>query len=293
MDKKGTAWKSGGQKKVQKWHLTDSWFYKILCTSSVSRLSWFGYKLQLCFDNGFHSCVLITVIRQARVSHIETIKIPSNKQKQLEYKDAFALDVFFINGGTTSLFAIPLHTVPLHFFMVLGIQKKVTGKKGNSKSPSRTMETAFYRKSAQFAVFPAPRRLRDLAKKASFGKKRKDQETFKSVMEEIMGVSKGFSISDIFPSVNLLHLISGMRRKLEILHQKVDQILENTINEDRAREAPANSSDEIEADDLVHFLLNILDHGKLEFPLTTDNIKSVILVSTYSTHSNQFHGLVW
>ncbi|KAH8501226.1 hypothetical protein H0E87_016155 [Populus deltoides] len=119
--------------------------------------------------------------------------------------------------------------------------------------------------------------------RTSFGKKSKDHEAFKSVMGEIMEVSKSFIISDIFLSIKLLHLISGTRRKLKILHQKADQILENIINEDRAREAPSN---EIEADDLVHVLLNLLGHGKLEFPLTTDSIKSVNLVITYTIYAN-------
>ena len=123
----------------------------------------------------------------------------------------------------------------------------------------------------------------DSTSRASFGKKSKDREAFNSVMEEIMEVSKSFIISDIFLSIKLLHLISGTRQKLKILHQKADQILESIINEDRAREAPSN---EIEADDLVHVLLNLLGHGKLEFPLTTDNIKSVNLVSTYTIYAN-------
>jgi cytochrome P450 len=123
----------------------------------------------------------------------------------------------------------------------------------------------------------------DSTSRASFGKKSKDHEAFKSVMEEIMEVSKSFIISDIFLSIKLLHLISGTRQKLKILHQKADQILESIINEDRAREAPSN---EIEADDLVHVLLNLLGHGKLEFPLTTDHIKSVNLVSTYTIYAN-------
>ncbi|GKV36160.1 hypothetical protein SLEP1_g44321 [Rubroshorea leprosula] len=71
----------------------------------------------------------------------------------------------------------------------------------------------------------------------------------------------------------LLHLIHAMRPKSRRLHHKVDEILENIIMEHRAKRATGWT----EADDLVYILLDLQDHGELEIPLTTDNIKAVIM----------------
>ncbi|KAL5735696.1 hypothetical protein ACOSQ2_030484 [Xanthoceras sorbifolium] len=60
------------------------------------------------------------------------------------------------------------------------------------------------------------------------------------------------------------------------LHQKADKILDNIINEHIACKAMGTIG-EGEEKDLVHVLLNLQDQGDLEIPLTTDNIKAVIL----------------
>ncbi|MBA0848911.1 hypothetical protein Goshw_008628, partial [Gossypium schwendimanii] len=86
----------------------------------------------------------------------------------------------------------------------------------------------------------------------------------------------GFSIAYLFPSIKLLHLISGMRAKLERFHYDLDSMLESIIEEHRASNANLKNSDD-ETDDLLDVLLNLQDHGGLEFPLTTNNIKAVIL----------------
>ncbi|EEF31471.1 cytochrome P450, putative [Ricinus communis] len=66
-------------------------------------------------------------------------------------------------------------------------------------------------------------------------------------------------------------------RKLERLHQEADTILENIIKEHRDNKASGRSDMKSEAVDLVDVLLNLHDHGNLEFPFTTDNIKAVML----------------
>ncbi|KAF2285852.1 hypothetical protein GH714_008426 [Hevea brasiliensis] len=51
-------------------------------------------------------------------------------------------------------------------------------------------------------------------------------------------------------------------------------ILENIISEHREKKAGDSKGEE---DDIVTVLLNLQDHGDLEFPLTTDSIKAVML----------------
>ncbi|KAE8734286.1 cytochrome P450 71D11-like [Hibiscus syriacus] len=94
--------------------------------------------------------------------------------------------------------------------------------------------------------------------------------------EKVTQLGSGFSIVDMFPSVKLLHVITGMRAKLERLHHDLDAMLESIIEEHRAYNARSKKTDD-EIDDLVDVLLNLQDHGGIEAPLTKDNIKAVIL----------------
>ncbi|KAJ9672360.1 hypothetical protein PVL29_025827 [Vitis rotundifolia] len=110
-----------------------------------------------------------------------------------------------------------------------------------------------------------------------FGKKCKDQEAFSVTLDKFADSAGGFTIADVFPSIKLLHVVSGMRRKLEKIHKKLDRILENIINEHKARSAAKETSEAEVDDDLVDVLLKVQKQGDLEFPLTMDNIKAVLL----------------
>ncbi|CAL8152235.1 unnamed protein product [Prunus armeniaca] len=116
-----------------------------------------------------------------------------------------------------------------------------------------------------------------ITSRTAFGKKTRDQEKFIYIVKEFVKAASGFALADIFPSVSLLHLLSGMRLKLERLHKEADRILGNIIKEHQ-RDMVTTKSGEGEAEeDLVDVLLKFHDHGnELEFSLTTENIKAVI-----------------
>ncbi|KAF5949131.1 hypothetical protein HYC85_015088 [Camellia sinensis] len=67
--------------------------------------------------------------------------------------------------------------------------------------------------------------------RAAFGNKTKDQESYKSIMEETVKAAAGFNIADFYPSAEWLHLISGIKSKIEKLQKEIDRILGNIINE--------------------------------------------------------------
>ncbi|XVF70856.1 hypothetical protein PTKIN_Ptkin11bG0195900 [Pterospermum kingtungense] len=75
----------------------------------------------------------------------------------------------------------------------------------------------------------------------------------------------------------LRKICTGKKAKLERLHQVADEVLENIIEEHRDSNANRRTGEDVITDDLVDVLLNLRDHGGLEFPLTDDNIKAVIL----------------
>ncbi|XP_039055772.1 premnaspirodiene oxygenase-like [Hibiscus syriacus] len=112
--------------------------------------------------------------------------------------------------------------------------------------------------------------------RSAFSGRCKQHETFISTLRKVLEALHGFSIADLFPSIKLLPVISGMRAKLKRLHHELDTMLESIIEEHRASDANPKNSDDV-TDDLVDVLLNLQDHGGLEFPLTTDNIKAVLL----------------
>ncbi|KAL5802243.1 hypothetical protein ACOSQ4_030548 [Xanthoceras sorbifolium] len=113
----------------------------------------------------------------------------------------------------------------------------------------------------------------DITARAAFGGKCKDQKAFILITKKLTELLGGFSLADMFPSVKLLGVLSGMRSELQRVCQEADKILDNIINEHIACKATIGEGEE---KDLVHVLLNLQDHGDLEIPLTTDNIKAVI-----------------
>ncbi|KAL5833608.1 hypothetical protein ACOSQ3_017282 [Xanthoceras sorbifolium] len=111
--------------------------------------------------------------------------------------------------------------------------------------------------------------------RAAFGKKCKDQDLFLSILKEGITLATGFNISDLFPSIKFLEWITGIKSQLQRVHQESDRILENIINDHKKEMTTTLETDRIE--DLVDVLLKFQEHGDLDFPLTANNVKAVIL----------------
>nr|WET52753.1 cytochrome P450 71D719 [Callicarpa americana] len=116
-----------------------------------------------------------------------------------------------------------------------------------------------------------------LTTKASIGKETKEQGTAISTLREAVELASGFSIADLYPSIKLLPLISGIKFKLERIFWQADRILGRIINEHRV--AKANKTDDAmeTSEDLAEVLLKYQEDEGTEVPLTTDNIKAVLL----------------
>ncbi|CAI0456070.1 unnamed protein product [Linum tenue] len=118
--------------------------------------------------------------------------------------------------------------------------------------------------------------------RTAFGNKAQNQEeAFLPVLQQIMKALGGLSLWDLFPSSNLVRLVSGTERKLKKLHAEADAILEQVINEHvaRIRTDRVEDDDEHHQDnDLVDVFLNLntKNHG-LGFSITHVEIKAVIL----------------
>ncbi|KAI9186116.1 hypothetical protein LWI28_013913 [Acer negundo] len=110
--------------------------------------------------------------------------------------------------------------------------------------------------------------------RAAFGTKSEGhRDVIQSVMQETLELLSGFDLVDLFPSIGMLQWITGIRSRLEKLHQEIDRMLENIINEHK--QAAVKVSEENNKD-LVDVLLKVQEDVDDGFHLTTDNIKAVI-----------------
>nr|XP_043611219.1 cytochrome P450 71AV8-like [Erigeron canadensis] len=104
----------------------------------------------------------------------------------------------------------------------------------------------------------------------------KDQKTFLALLKESINLASGFDVADLFPSFKVVHRISGLRNKLMKIHKKMDKILNSIIADHQERRGGGGLINH-ENEDLLDVLLRLKYDGGLEFPITDDNIKAVIL----------------
>ncbi|XP_038689404.1 premnaspirodiene oxygenase-like [Tripterygium wilfordii] len=115
-----------------------------------------------------------------------------------------------------------------------------------------------------------------ITSKAAIGNIGEMHKAFVPLVREVSEIFGGLSLADMFPSIKLIHMISGMTTRLQKLHHELDKILENLINEHKVNKLTIDSSEEV-ANNFVDVLLNLQECGDFQFPLTTNNIKAVVL----------------
>lgn len=112
--------------------------------------------------------------------------------------------------------------------------------------------------------------------RAAFGKNTKYQNEFLMIMEDVTKLIGSLSIADMYPSLKIVEVISGMRYKLEKMHKKIDQIMGSILDEHKQGWKKSRNR---EGMDIVDVLLDIQKSGDFGVQLTDDNIKAVIFVS--------------
>ncbi|KAH6768086.1 hypothetical protein C2S51_013422 [Perilla frutescens var. frutescens] len=109
---------------------------------------------------------------------------------------------------------------------------------------------------------------------AVLGRMTEERENLLPIYIEAFGLAAGFDVAEMYPSVKLFRVMSRVRRRLTVLHHEADEILDVIIQQHR--ESMINGGDEREEEDLVDVLLKFQGDG-LEIPLTTNNIKAVLM----------------
>ncbi|RDX93247.1 Cytochrome P450 71D8, partial [Mucuna pruriens] len=111
-----------------------------------------------------------------------------------------------------------------------------------------------------------------LVSRAVFGNITKDREEFLLIVKEAIELADGFDLADMFPSFKPMHLITGLKAKLDKMHMKLDKILEKIIKENQANEGMGEEKNE----NLVEVLLRVQHSDNLDTSITTNNVKAVI-----------------
>ncbi|KAG5024062.1 hypothetical protein JHK82_019957 [Glycine max] len=67
---------------------------------------------------------------------------------------------------------------------------------------------------------------------------------FLSIVKETIEVADGFDLADMFPSFKPMHFITGLKAKLDKMHNKVDKILDKIIKENQANKGMGEEKNE-------------------------------------------------
>nr|AYM55659.1 cytochrome p450 [Croton stellatopilosus] len=113
--------------------------------------------------------------------------------------------------------------------------------------------------------------------RAVFGKVCRGEEVFVPTIRKLTEATTGFNLVDLYPSNKLLQRMSIGLPIIKKLHSEIDKIIQDEIDKHRARKESGKIVSESETQDLVDVLLDLLDKGDFDFPLSTQNIKAVIL----------------
>ncbi|KDP33178.1 hypothetical protein JCGZ_13443 [Jatropha curcas] len=134
----------------------------------------------------------------------------------------------------------------------------------------------------------------NIIQRVAIGKLWNGEEVVIPAIKKLIEASGGFSLSDVYPSIKLLHKISTTKFKLQRAHKEADRIFQNIIDEHRARRASrAKSGAKNEEEDLIDVLLQAQSKEDLEFPITDDNIKAVILDVLSGGSDTSANTVVW
>jgi hypothetical protein len=123
----------------------------------------------------------------------------------------------------------------------------------------------------------------DAAVRAIIGSRSEHRDEFLRLLVDGTKIIPGLSLPDLFPSSRLAMLVSSVPGKIERRRRGLLDIVDPIILEHQEKRA-AGGIDEDE--DLLDVLLRLQKDMDSQYPLTTDNIKSVLIVSSLHNRSH-------
>ncbi|CAI0439731.1 unnamed protein product [Linum tenue] len=135
--------------------------------------------------------------------------------------------------------------------------------------------------------------------RAAFGKPYKELESsFVQLTMEMIEIGSGFGVADVFPSWELLLLVTGVRSRLQKLKRESDRILHSIIEEHRAA-AKAGESVKEEEEDLVDHQESVSTLSRpyicqyTNLPLKTNNCDSFLQELFFAGSETSSTALEW
>lgn len=111
-----------------------------------------------------------------------------------------------------------------------------------------------------------------------FGKKCRHHDEYVSSLEKLLTFSMGFTLADCFPSVKFLGHVTGVKAAaLQRIQGKMSKILDDIVDDHKMKVKSARSTLG-EEEDLLDVLLRLQQSNEFKFELTTNHIKTVIMV---------------
>ncbi|KAL8468049.1 hypothetical protein ACS0TY_031340 [Phlomoides rotata] len=97
-----------------------------------------------------------------------------------------------------------------------------------------------------------------------------------TLLKEFSTMAGGFELVDLFPSFKFLHLFSLNRYRLHKIQREMNTALDLALEEHKLF-SKTTGHYQFEGEDFVDVLFRMQKNKQLQFPITTDNIKAVIL----------------
>ncbi|XP_062183281.1 premnaspirodiene oxygenase-like [Phragmites australis] len=118
-----------------------------------------------------------------------------------------------------------------------------------------------------------------IVSRAAFSIKSSKADDFLAAIKQSFIFCTGFQLPDLFPSfTGILSVLTGMGRKLQNIHETIDNILEEIISEreEILKNGKIDQATTTEKN-LVDVLLSLQGNGDFGFPITRSTIKAIIL----------------
>ncbi|KAL9224178.1 hypothetical protein vseg_000240 [Gypsophila vaccaria] len=133
--------------------------------------------------------------------------------------------------------------------------------------------------------------------RTAMNKKGEDGNEFKALFTDMAEVVTGLSIADLYPSIKILHSITGMKRKLHDLSKRADKLMNPMIEEHIRNLQTGQNAPE---PDLIDILLTFhkgetddSNQSNTDFSLTVDDIKALVLELFGAGSETSFTTIDW
>lgn len=118
-----------------------------------------------------------------------------------------------------------------------------------------------------------------ITSRAAIGAKSKYERGYISLLNDTIKFNGAFDLHDLYPSLKFLGFLSRKRGELLKLNRRMDEILDDVLNEHKMRSssigAPPAGKDVqagFHGHDILDVLLNLQEADELEFDITSKHI---------------------